>query len=86
MFIQFIDLIDQRLVLLLFALTKEVATLLSEAFANKADFNDELMSVDSLAMKKTYYALVRGYIDLHDKTGANAESGLIDYSFKRKIR
>lgn len=70
---------------LLFALTKDVASLLSEAFANKADCNHDFISVDSLAMKKTYYALVRGYIDLQGKTDVNAESGLIDYPLKEKL-
>jgi tRNA pseudouridine65 synthase len=63
---------------LLFALSKEVATILSEAFANKssltfpqADTVSELIfetpekdkiSSPDLAMIKTYYALVRGHL------------------------
>ncbi len=61
---------------LLFALTKEVARKLSEAFANKAALGDEFESQDAgvvgesesltngdLTMVKTYYALVRGHLN-----------------------
>jgi len=72
---------------LLFALTKEVATILSEAFANKssqAHLKSEVKAeptdqadVDScdLAMVKTYYALVRGHlsVDIADNTASSAE-------------
>lgn len=70
---------------LLFALTKEVASLLSEAFANKSELATKQVTENSLAMKKTYFALVRGHIDLHGKSGANPESGLIDYPLKEKL-
>ncbi len=102
---------------LLFALTKEVATLLSEAFANKSSKaalqadselsfklaeqskaenattfqNDE--SCD-LAMVKTYYALVRGYlaVEVADKVPSSAAEGntdlvrgFIDHPLKEKL-
>ncbi|WP_156115672.1 pseudouridine synthase [Colwellia psychrerythraea] len=89
---------------LLFALTKEAARMLSEAFANKSsqaalkpknktelDFevqqqveapkaiDDVDANVDGsdLAMKKTYYALVRGHL--------KESTGFIDHSLKEKL-
>ena len=74
---------------LIFALTKESATLLSEAFANKstqAALNSEtditLQQSDhsfetNVSMVKTYYAIVRGYL--------NNPSGLIDHALKEKL-
>ncbi len=62
---------------LLFALSKEAATILSEAFANKssqAGLKAELKSVPTeqadvdncdLAMVKTYFALVRGHLSVN---------------------
>lgn len=63
---------------LLFALSKDVATKLSEAFANKSSQADALVAtgnntvkdadindiseISDLAMVKTYYALVRGHL------------------------
>ncbi len=66
---------------LLFALTKEVATKLSEAFANKSSQAElkggptEQADVNScdLAMVKTYYALVRGHIS-GEVAGKNTSS------------
>jgi len=56
---------------LLFALTKEVATLLSEAFANKSSQANAVANMAigegegcDLAMVKTYYALVRGHVSV----------------------
>ena len=56
---------------LLFALTKAVATILSEAFANKISQADAVVNmaigeedVCDLAMVKTYYALVRGHVSV----------------------
>lgn len=56
---------------LLFALTKEVATLLSEAFANKSSQANAVTNMAigegegcDLAMVKTYYALVRGHVSV----------------------
>ncbi len=98
---------------LLFALTKEVATILSEAFANKssqahlksegkAEFKSEGKAepteqayVDScdLAMVKTYYALVRGYLSvdvaknsaLLAEDNTNSVRGFIDHPLKEKL-
>jgi len=73
---------------LLFALTKEVATILSEAFANKSSQAElkagptEQVDVEScdLAMVKTYYALVRGHLSVEaaDKTASSAPEGNIN--------
>jgi tRNA pseudouridine65 synthase len=64
---------------LLFALTKEVAQKLNEAFANKSANNviDEKDSETELT--KTYYALVRGYLPI------NEQAQLIDYPLKEKL-
>jgi len=85
---------------LLFALTKEVATTLSEAFANKSKQvntldNVNLVSSDNgdLAMVKTYYALVRGHVsvkvtdDLSPLTKVNTDPkrGFIDHPLKEKL-
>jgi len=86
---------------LLFALTKEVATTLSEAFANKSEQADTLDNVDLvksdnsyLAMVKTYYALVRGHVSINETAkitsslaGGNTEPviGFIDHPLKEKL-
>jgi tRNA pseudouridine65 synthase len=77
---------------LLFALTKEVATQLNEAFANKSSQADlkpdqqgkvEELSINKsiegcdLAMVKTYYALVRGHLAV--------PADLIDHALKEKL-
>jgi tRNA pseudouridine65 synthase len=60
---------------LIFALTKTVARLLSELFENKLGSTD--LTNSPPAMLKTYYALTRGYL---------AEpSGFIDYPLKEKL-
>ncbi len=72
---------------LLFALSKEVATILSEAFANKssqAGLKAELKSVPTeqadvdncdLAMVKTYFALVRGHLSVNVADRAASSEG-----------
>jgi tRNA pseudouridine65 synthase len=85
---------------LLFALTKEVATALSDAFANKSSQADTVTSMaigegDScdLTMIKTYYALVRGHLSVNatDIQTSEAESnteqarGFIDHPLKEKL-
>ncbi|WP_425457511.1 pseudouridine synthase [Colwellia echini] len=66
---------------LLFALTKEVATLLSEAFANKSKQAELESGADSVSqtsmMEKTYYALVRGHLAV--------AADLIDHPLKEKL-
>jgi tRNA pseudouridine65 synthase len=69
---------------LLFALTKDVARLLSEMFENKLGEGHELKksaisdeSQSAPAMLKTYYALTRGYLA--------DPSGVIDYPLKEKL-
>ncbi|MBL0709945.1 MAG: tRNA pseudouridine(65) synthase TruC [Colwellia sp.] len=80
---------------LLFALTKEVAQKLNEAFANKSHAASELShqsnsGVNSrltnklnnnelVTLTKTYYALVRGYLPI------TKQRELIDYSLKEKL-
>ena len=69
---------------LIFALTKTVARLLSELFENKLGKRHQLKksgtgdgSENTPAMLKTYYAVTRGYL---------AEpSGFIDYALKEKL-
>jgi len=85
---------------LLFALTKEVATILSEAFANKSNQADTLDSMGfgeselcDLAMVKTYYALVRGHVSVDvtdkiissDKNNSDSVRGFIDHPLKEKL-
>jgi len=87
---------------LLFALTKEVATILSEAFANKASQVEPTVECTekshgdscNLAMVKTYYALVRGYLSVgvSGKTTSSAAEdntnlarGFIDHPLKEKL-
>ena len=76
---------------LLFALTKDVASKLSEAFANKSsqvtigknaeptNTQEKKLSGDdcNLAMVKTYYALSRGHLTVPE--------GLIDHPLKEKL-
>jgi tRNA pseudouridine65 synthase len=64
---------------LLFALTKDVAQKLNEAFANKSA-NDGIDEKDSeTELTKTYYALVRGHLPI------NEQAKLIDYPLKEKL-
>ncbi|PCI56508.1 MAG: tRNA pseudouridine(65) synthase TruC [Gammaproteobacteria bacterium] len=64
---------------LLFALTKEVAQKLNEAFANKSN-NDGVNEINSeSALTKTYYALVRGHLPI------TAQAELVDYPLKEKL-
>jgi tRNA pseudouridine65 synthase len=60
---------------LIFALTKTVARLLSELFENKLGSTD--LTNSPPAMLKTYYALTRGYLV--------EPSGVIDYPLKEKL-
>ena len=69
---------------LIFALTKTVARLLSELFENKLGERHQLKksgtgdgSENTPAMLKTYYALTRGYLV--------EPSGFIDYPLKEKL-
>ena len=75
---------------LLFALTKEIAQKMNEAFANKsngvkcgidisAEAKHELEQNDKAELTKTYYALVRGHLPI------NEQSMLIDHSLKEKL-
>lgn len=64
---------------LLFALSKEVAQKLNQAFANKSsgiDINEDNSEKD---LTKTYYALVRGYLPI------TKQVELIDYPLKEKL-
>ena len=64
---------------LLFALTKEVAQKLNEAFANKSN-NDGVNETNSESdLTKTYYALVRGHLPITE------QAELIDYPLKEKL-
>ncbi|MGB0936630.1 MAG: pseudouridine synthase [Colwellia sp.] len=73
---------------LLFALNKDVARLMSEYFSQKSDSIDEitqfnqLQEADNPKLIKTYYALVRGY--LGDNT-LPSKPQLINYSLKEKL-
>jgi len=79
---------------LLFALSKEVATILSEAFANKSSISglqakqdniegaNQNVSRSDLAMEKTYYALVRGHVAVDD---IDSVRGFIDHPLKEKL-
>ena len=75
---------------LLFALTKEIAQKMNEAFANKSngangDINistgakHEIEQNDEAGLTKIYYALVRGHLPI------NEQSMLIDHSLKEKL-
>lgn len=66
---------------LLFALTKEVAQKLNDAFADKSNaVNDEKIAQDTTAeLTKTYYALVRGHLAITE------QNTLIDYALKEKL-
>jgi tRNA pseudouridine65 synthase len=64
---------------LLFALTKEVAQKLNEAFANKSANNGIDEKDSETELTKTYYALVRGYLPI------NEQAQLIDYPLKEKL-
>jgi len=77
---------------LLFALTKEVAQKLNQAFAEKSagaviegaelEAAQDKSTTESSSLEKTYYALVRGHLPLHDD---NAKPLLIDYPLKEKL-
>lgn len=62
---------------LLFALSKEVAQKLNEAFANKSNGTGEINNGSDLT--KTYYALVRGHLPITE------QAELIDYALKEKL-
>lgn len=64
---------------LLFALNKDVAQKLNEAFAAKSN-SDEMSEIkNNLGLTKTYYALVRGHLPITE------QAELIDYSLKEKL-
>ena len=64
---------------LLFALTKEVAQKLNNAFANKSNEDDLDEPLSDLNLTKTYFALVRGHLPKSD------EAILIEYPLKEKL-
>jgi tRNA pseudouridine65 synthase len=64
---------------LLFALTKEVAQKLNEAFANKSNEAEQPPQGVSTTLVKTYYALVRGHLPI------TKQRELIDYPLKEKL-
>jgi len=67
---------------LLFALTKDIAQKMNEAFANKsngANSDVEHEQNDETELTKTYYALVRGHLPIIEN------SQLIDHSLKEKL-
>lgn len=73
---------------LLFALTKEVAKRMNEAFAHKSqtviegnseDDKEAKSAKSTLELTKTYYALVRGHLPIVEK------SQLIEHSLKEKL-
>ncbi len=79
---------------LLFALTKEVATKLSEAFANKsavasadslplAEQSIDETHNDSLTMVKTYYALVRGHLTTQIGEVSGTSKPIIESDFDK---
>lgn len=74
---------------LLFALTKEVAQRLSDAFANKAQALSleqcKERESDELLMTKTYYALVRGHLIVKEEQGIIIDEGVIDHPLKEKL-
>lgn len=63
---------------LLFALTKDVAQKLNEAFANKSAGVNEPVASDE-ALTKTYYALVRGHLPITE------QDEYLDYPLKEKL-
>ncbi len=69
---------------LLFALTKDIAQKMNEAFALKSNSADSAKSglneqVAGLDLKKTYYALVRGHLSMEQS------QTIIDYPLKEKL-
>jgi len=68
---------------LLFALTKNVAQKLNEAFANKSlsgDMSGGMSEINNESdLTKTYYALVRGHLPITE------QAELIDYPLKEKL-
>jgi tRNA pseudouridine65 synthase len=64
---------------LLFALSKEVAQKLNEAFASKSNNLLTGETKNEIALTKTYYALVRGHLPI------NEHAELIDYPLKEKL-
>ena len=82
---------------LLFALTKEVARKLSEAFENKtiqteSDSEKSASMLCNLAMVKTYYALVRGHLSVDidplentSEVNNKIHQGFIDHPLKEKL-
>lgn len=64
---------------LLFALSKEVAQKLNEAFANKSSGIDTNEDDSETGLTKTYYALVRGHLPI------TKQVELIDYPLKEKL-
>ncbi len=64
---------------LLFALTKEVAQKLNNAFANKSNEDGINESSSDLNLTKTYFALVRGHLAKEE------QAVLIDYPLKEKL-
>ena len=64
---------------LLFALTKEVAQKLNEAFANKSNGGGASENNSETDLTKTYYALVRGHLPI------TKQAELIDYPLKEKL-
>lgn len=64
---------------LLFALNKNVAQKLNEAFANKSNSLGVSEKNSETDLTKTYYALVRGHMPVTTK------AELIDYSLKEKL-
>lgn len=64
---------------LLFALTKEVAQKLNEAFAIKSVSGGVSEEHSETELTKTYYALVRGHLPI------TKQAELIDYSLKEKL-
>jgi tRNA pseudouridine65 synthase len=64
---------------LLFALNKEVAQKLNEAFAAKSNSDGMSEIKNNSDLTKTYYALVRGHLPI------TKQAELIDYSLKEKL-
>lgn len=64
---------------LLFALSKEVAQKLNDAFANKSSGIDTNEDDSETGLTKTYYALVRGHLPI------TKQVELIDYPLKEKL-
>jgi tRNA pseudouridine65 synthase len=64
---------------LLFALSKEVAQKLNEAFANKSNCGGVSALTSESDLTKTYYALVRGHLPITE------QAQLIDHPLKEKL-